>query len=372
MRTLFFLLQKEFLQIFRDPAIVRLIFVMPVVQLLLLPLAADYEIKNISLSVVDHDHTPYSRLLIDKFTASGYFKLTDYSNSYRQALKTLEKETADLVVIIPNGFEKQLVKENKSSLMVSVNAVNGAKAAVAGTYSATIIRMFTEEVRKDWLQAPRFNPMPVISISGSNWYNPHMKYALFMVPGILAVLLTMVGSFLTALNIVREKEIGTIEQINVTPIHKTQFILGKLIPFWILGMIVLTLGLLVGRLAYNIVPVGNIGLIYAFASVYLLAVLGIGLLISTYADTQQQAMFVAFFFMIIFILMGGIYTPISSMPYWAQVITWFNPVSYFVEVMRMILLKGSKFVHIQQHLVIVACFAVVFNTWAIINYKKTT
>jgi ABC-2 type transport system permease protein len=197
-----------------------------------------------------------------------------------------------------------------------------------------------------------------------------MNYRQFMVPGILVILLTMVGAFLTALNIVKEKEIGTIEQINVTPIRKHHFILGKLIPFWIMGQIVLTLGLLIARLVYGIVPAGDIGLIYLFSSVYLLAVLGLGLLVSTVAQTQQQAMLIAFFLMMIFILLGGLYTSIDSMPPWAQTVTKFNPVTYFIDVIRMVVLKGSRLRDILPHLGIIALFAVFLNAWAIASYHK--
>src|SRR5690606_9465625 len=172
-------------------------------------------------------------------------------------------------------------------------------------------------------------------------------------------------------NIVKEKEIGTIEQINVTPIRKHHFILGKLIPFWILGNVVFTLGLVVSWIIYDIFPQGNILAMYGFIWIYLLAVLGFGLLVSTYTDTQQQAMFVMFFFMMIFILMGGLFTSIDSMPGWAKWIAALNPVSYLVEVMRMIILKGSGWSAILPHLGILLAFAVVLNSWAIWNYRKT-
>ena len=191
-----------------------------------------------------------------------------------------------------------------------------------------------------------------------------------MVPGILVLLLTMVGTNLTSMNIVKEKEIGTIEQINVTPIKKVHFILGKLIPFWILGFVVLTIGLFIAWLAYGIIPVGSFATIYIFAAVYLLAVLGLGLLISTYSATQQQAMLISFFLMMIFILLGGLYTSIDSMPAWAQWITRFNPVSYFIEVMRLVVLKGSSLADIKYYLFAMGGFAFVFNSWAILSYRK--
>jgi ABC-2 type transport system permease protein len=193
-----------------------------------------------------------------------------------------------------------------------------------------------------------------------------------MVPGILAILVTMIGGFLTALNIVKEKEVGTIEQINVTPIKKYHFILGKLIPFWVLGNVVFTLGLIVAWLVYGITPLGSLFLLYGFIAVYLLAVLGFGLLISTFCESQQQAMFVMFFFVMIFILMGGLFTSIDSMPDWAKTVTKFNPVSYLIEVMRMIMLKGSGLKNILPQLGSIALFALVFNSLAIYNYKKTS
>ncbi len=184
--------------------------------------------------------------MINKITASDYFKLAGYCPSFKDAMKLIERDEADIILQIPPLFEKSLVKENQSELFMAVNAINGTKANIGASYLNIILRDYNQDIRLKWLQLPRFNNEPRIEITSSNWYNPHMKYSLFMVPGILVVLLTMVGAFLTALNIVKEKEVGTIEQINVTPIRKHHFILGKLIPFWIMGMIVITLGMMVG------------------------------------------------------------------------------------------------------------------------------
>ncbi len=370
MRTLKFLLQKEFRQIFRDPSIIRLIFVMPVIQLLILPWAADYEMKNIRLSVVDNDHSDYSRQLLSKITSSGYFVLNDFSSSFHQSFAEIEKDNADLVLEIPSSFEKNLVKENEAKLFIAGNAINGVKANLGSAYLRIIIQDYNRAIRVEKSPFPRFNPETQIEVNSSNWYNPFMNYKYFMVPGILVILLTMVGSNLTAINIVREKEIGTIEQINVTPVKKHHFILGKLIPFWIIGLVVLTLGLTIARIAYGIIPVGSFFTIYIFAAVYLLAVLGLGLLVSTYASTQQQAMLISFFLMMIFILLGGLYTSIDSMPEWAQWITKFNPVSYFIDVMRMVVLKGSTLYDVRSHLLIMGAFAITLNGWAVWSYKK--
>jgi ABC-2 type transport system permease protein len=370
MNQLMFLLEKEFRQVFRNPAILRSVVLMPLVQLLVFPFAANYEVKNVLLSIVDHDHSSYSQKFISKITASGYFILTDYSPSFKHAMNAIEADEADLVIEIPAGFERSLVRENKGSLLLAVNAVNGTKANLGGAYAASIIRDFNHEIQTDWMSFPSFNARPTIAVTSSNWYNPTMNYKAYMVPGILVTLLTMIGTFLSSLNIVHEKEIGTIEQINVSPIGKSTFILGKLIPFWVMGLVTLTIGLLVSRLFYGIIPLGNILLIYLFAMVFLLALLGVGLLISTYCETQTQATFVGFFVMMIFMLLGGLYTSIDSMPEWAKWITRVNPVAYFIEVMRMIVLKGSGFADIRNQLLAVAGLGLFFNCWAILNYRK--
>lgn len=370
MRTIKFLLQKEFRQIFRNKAILAMIVVMPVMQLIILPLAANYEVKNINIAVVDHDHSTTSRQLISKISASTYFNLTGYNVSYKQAFPLVEQDKADLILEIPANFESSLIRENKDKLFIAVNAINGTKANLGGAYLASIIQDYNNDIRVQWSDGTSQNNHS-IDIASSNWYNPLMNYHLFMVPGILAVLVTMVGGFLAALNIVKEKEVGTIEQINVTPIKKHHFIAGKLIPFWVLGNVVFTLGLLVAWLVYGIVPAGSLVVLYSFVGLYLLAVLGFGLLVSTFCESQQQAMFIMFFFIMIFILLGGLFTPIESMPDWAKAISRCNPVSYLIDVMRMVILKSSGFADVLIHLVVIAGFAIFFNTWAVLNYKKT-
>jgi ABC-2 type transport system permease protein len=370
MRSLVILLEKEFRQIFRNPAILRIMFAVPIVQLLIMPLAADYEVKNVNICVVDLDHSTSSRRLIEKVTSTDYFSLVDYTDSYSKALDHLENDKVDLVLQISSGFERNLVRENNTTVFLAINAINGVKANIGGAYLRSVIADFNQEVRMEWLTVSRQDGAGIISIASANWYNPMMNYRYFMVPGILVILVTMVGAFLSALNIVKEKEVGTLEQINVTPIRKYQFVLGKLIPFWILGLVILTIGLTIARLVYGIVPEGSLLTIYAFAAVFLIAVLGMGLLVSTFANTQQQAMLLSFFIMMIFILMGGLFTSIDSMPTWAQVVARLNPVSYFIEVMRMVVLKGSGLYDIRNHLMIVFGFGVVLNTLAILNYRK--
>ena len=370
MHTIRFILEKEFRQVFRDPAILRMMFIMPVIQLVILPLTANYEVKNVQLAIVDHDKSTYTRQLIQKAAATGYFIIPGSFEAYADAMELVEHDKADIILEIPAGFERSLVKEDQAQVFMAVNAINGAKANIGAAYLNQLIREFNQDIRLRWIQIPRSGMQPTIQTEQRFWFNMHMNYQQFMVPGILVILLTMVGAFLSALNIVKEKEVGTIEQINVTPIKKHHFILGKLIPFWLMGLIVLTLGLTIARLVYGIVPAGNIAVIYAFSAVYLLAVLGLGLLVSTFAQTQQQAMLISFFLMMVFILLGGLYTSIDSMPDWAQWLTKFNPVTYFIEVMRMVVLKGSTLQDILPQLGKVAVFAVVLNVWAIFSYRK--
>lgn len=374
MRTLRFLLKKEFRQIFRNRAILAMVLVMPVIQLIILPLAANYEIKNIRITVVDNDHSDYSERLTHTITASGYFQLQQYTSSYKDAFKDITADQADLILAIPGGFERNLVREQSQQVFMAVNAINGVKAGLGGAYLSQIIQQFNQRIQTELVPGSTTSEQPSASIglTHTNWFNPHLKYSVFMVPGILSILITMVGGFLSALNIVREKEIGTIEQINVTPIKKHLFILGKLIPFWLLGNVVFTFGLFVSWAFYGIISVGSLFVLYGFLWVYLLAVLGLGLLISTYSQTQQQAMLIMFFFMMIFILMSGLFTPIESMPEWAIQLTRLNPVSYFVKVMRMVMLKGSNWSDILPQTLSIAVIAIILNLWAIIHYKKVS
>lgn len=372
MRTLKFLLEKEFKQIFRNKALLPLLFIAPLLQLLILPLAADYEIKNINIAIVDQDRSSLSRELTAKLGASPYFKLTGTADSFQKAFEWIESDRTDLILEIPAHFEKDLLRENNADLLLGVNAINGAKANLAMVYISQIIVDFNNEIRLKWNAPGQMQDRQIIETVSTNWYNPLMNYKFYMVPGILALLVTMIGAYMSSLNIVKENEIGTMEQINVTPIKKLHFILGKLIPFWVLGMIIFSIGLFgIGWLVYGIIPLGNLFLLYAYLAIYLVAVLGLGLLISTYAHTQQQAMSIAFFFMMVFALMSGLFTPIENMPDWAYVITQFSPITYFIEVMRMVVLKGSGFMHIQYHFLVMIIFAVVLNTWAVLNYKKT-
>lgn len=373
LRQLKILIRKEFRQIFRNKTILAIIFISPMFQLLLLPLAANYEIKNIHLALVDHDRSPLSRELQRTVTSSGYFQLTYFGDNYQEAYEVLEKADADLILEIPPHFERDLVREKSNSVFLGIDAINGTKAGLAATYLSQILVQFNQKTQV------KLNPKTALAMQSSGvevktvlWFNKNYNYRLTLVPGILVLLITLVAGMLSALNIVAEKEIGTIEQINVTPVKKSNFILGKMIPFWVLGMIVFTLGLLVSRYVYGVYVQGNIWLLYFFVALFLVAILGYGLLISTVAETQQQAMFINFFFVMIFLLMCGLFTPIDSMPKWGQYLTYVNPLRYMVEAVRLIILKASTFTDLLTEFFALLSMAVVLNFLAIYNYRKTS
>ena len=373
MKTILFIIQKEFLTIFRTKGMLPILFVMPFVQMIILPFAADYEIKNIKLTIVDNDRSALSRQLNSHFQASPFFEVL-YANTQEEAESRVQSNQSDLYLVIPPRFEYRLLKERNAPLHLTIDAINGAKAGVAQAYVQSIILGFNREVIAEWgpqLQGQALSALGApVDVSYQNWFNPDLDYNTFMVPGILVLLVTLIGGILAGINIVREKEIGTIEQINVTPIRKYQFITGKLVPFWFLGLLELAFGMLLGKLLFDIPMVGSIGLVFLFATVYLLLVLGLGLLVSTFANTQQQSMFLMWFFMVIFILMSGLFTPIESMPRWAQTLTWFNPIAYFVEVIRLVMLKGAGWADIQDSFFKILAFAVVMNVLAVWNYRK--
>jgi ABC-2 type transport system permease protein len=372
MKTILFIIQKEFKQIFRNKAMLPIIFVLPLMQLLILSNAASFEIKNIQFSYVDNDHSGASRELISKFEASKYFNSIESFSSKREADLQMQTGKVDVILEIPNHFERDVMTEKNSNLSLSINAIDGAAAGVESVYIAQIINGFNQKIQTQLYQyndASYVQPVNIVTIP-SFWYNNTLNYKTFMVPGILVLLVTMLTLFLSSMNIVREKEIGTLEQINVTPIQKYQFIIGKLFPFWVLGLVILTVGLTIAKVVFSVPILGNIGLIYFFTSVYLLVILGIGLIISNYSDTQQQAMFVAWFFTVIFILMSGLFTPIESMPQWAQNSTLLNPIRYFVEIIRMVMLKGATFSDISRPFFVIVCYAIVLNGFAVWSYKK--
>ncbi|MGE5425215.1 MAG: ABC transporter permease [Syntrophothermus sp.] len=372
MKTVMFIIQKEFIQVFRNKSMLPIIFVVPIIQLIILVNAATFEMKNIRMAVVDLDLSASSRAMTAKFQGSPFFKVTKSTFSMKAAQDEMQKGNVDIILNIPRGFEKRLVTEEKSKIQLVIDAINGTSAGLVNAYTTMIIMDYNRNVLSEWLTTS-MQPLPaleVIEIRSSFWYNPKLDYKTYMVPGILVLLVTIISLLLSGMNIVREKEIGTIEQINVTPVRKLQFIAGKLLPFWILALFELAFGLTVGKLLFAIPIVGSLWVIFLAASVYIFVILGFGLLISTMTNTQQQAMMVSFFFLVIFILMSGLFTSVESMPDWAQQLNRINPLAYFILVMRMVMLKGSTLYDIRESLWALMGYALIIITIAVLRYRK--
>jgi len=350
---------------------IPIIFIMPVVQLVILVYAANLEMKEINIIVINNDYGSLSRQLTDKFSSSPFFNVS-FGNSHKEANSLMKKDKADIIMTIPHNFEKKLIKEKSADIQLLFNAVNGTKAAVAAGYCKNIIFNFNKDII---VNSPKLILEPInykrINIINQFWYNPQLDYKIYMSTGILVILITIVSLFLSSMNLVREKEIGTIEQINVTPIKKFHFIAGKLIPFLIIALFELAFGLIIAKLLFNLPMSGSLLLLFVVAAIYLIAMLGLGLFISTVTETQQQAMFIAFFFYLVFIMMSGIFTPAESMPEWAQKINYINPVAWFMRVIRMILLKGSGFAQIKNEIFILTGYSITVLSLAVWRYRKT-
>ncbi|MDR0419542.1 MAG: ABC transporter permease [Prevotellaceae bacterium] len=369
--TLKYLLEKEFKQFFRNKFMPKIVIIFPLMVILVMPWAATLDIKHIKVSIIDNDLSPLSTLLTQKVGNSTYFDLTSIANNYEQAMEHLEYGRADLILEIPSGFESDLINFRVSPIQVSVNAVNSIKGMMGQSYITSLVSEFSQE--QLLLKKTNNNQVvaPKVDIIVKNMYNPTLDYKYTMIPGLMMVIMVVLCAFLPAVNIVQEKEIGTIEQLNVTPIRKFTFILAKLIPFWIIGLTALTLAFVLSWLVYGLTPVGSFGTIYLFSGLFILTMTGAGLVVSNHSTTMQQATFVMFFFVIISILLCGLLTPVDSMPNWAQVIAGLTPTKYIVNVLRCVYLKGNGVANLWVDLLALSIMAITFNVWAVLSYKKS-
>jgi ABC-2 type transport system permease protein len=369
MRRILYLAWAEVLHVVRDRATLAQTLIVPVGQLLVLGNAATFAIRQTPTVVVDFDRTPVSRGLIQRFAGSGHFRLEQVSASLDAANEALLAGDATIVVTIPDGFERSLLRERSAHVGIQVNAEKGTAAAIVQGYAARVLTSYAAA-----LAPPPSAPtrgVPHVEVRTRSWYNPTLSYPQYMVAGIVVSLITIIGTLLTAQNVARERELGTLEQLNVTPITRTEFIVGKLLPFWVLGLVELTLGLVVSRLVFDMPMRGSVALLYGVGGIYLVVALAIGLFISTLVETQQQAMFVTFFVMMIYLLMSGLFTPIDSMPRWVQIASAFTPVRHFVEISRAILIKGAGLAAIARPLGILIVYGALMMLLAIGQYRKT-
>ena len=345
--TLKYLIQKEFLQIRRNAFLPRLIVMFPIVIMCVMPWVMQMEVKNIVVDVVDIDHTVESQRLVQQIAASNYFIFGGQKATYAEAIKDIEKGRADVILEIRDG-----------KYLIAANAVNGTKGAMGSAYLSQIVTSH--------------QPIPNLQASILNLYNKGQDYKLFMIPALFAIVMMLMTGFLPTLNIVGEKEAGTIEQINVTPVSKWAFILAKLIPYWLIALFVITVCLLLAWLVYGITPVGPVWLIYVLAMLLALFFSSFGLIVSNYSDTMQQAMFVMWFFVVSIMLLSGLFTPTRSMPQWAYLTTYINPMHYFIDAIRTVFIRGGSLHETAHQVLALAGIGTLMGCWAVQSYKKNS
>ena len=340
-----YLLQKEFLQIRRNSFMPKIIFIFPIMVMCVMPWVMNQEVKNIRVDVVDMDRTTQSQQLVHQIEASNYFIFNGQKDTYQEAMKDIETSEADIILEVRDG-----------QYLIAANAVNGTKGSIGSAYLSQIVSG---------------NLSPLTSHNSQlTLYNKGQNYKVFMIPALMGILMMMLCGFLPALNIVGEKEKGTIEQINVTPVSKWSFILAKLIPYWIIGLLVLTVCLVLSWLVYGITCQGPLVLVYLLAILLALFFSSFGLIVSNYSDTMQQAMLVMWFFVVCLMLLSGLFTPVRSRPDWAYLTTYINPMHYFADAIRTVFVRGGGFQSIAHQVAALAVIASVMSVWAVASYKK--
>ena len=345
--TLKYLIQKEFLQIRRNAFLPKLIIMFPIVIMCVMPWVMQMEVKNIVVDVVDIDHTVESQRLVQQIAASNYFIFGGQKATYAEAMKDIEKGKADVILEIRDG-----------KYLIASNAVNGTKGSMGSAYLSQIV---TSNVTHH-----------TSNITPFTLYNKGQNYKLYMIPALFAIVMMLMTGFLPTLNIVGEKEAGTIEQINVTPVSKWSFILAKLIPYWLIALFVITVCLLLAWLVYGITPVGPVWLIYVLAMLLALFFSSFGLIVSNYSDTMQQAMFVMWFFVVSIMLLSGLFTPTRSMPQWAYLTTYINPMHYFIDAIRTVFIRGGGLHETAHQVLALAGIGTLMGCWAVQSYKKNS
>ena len=358
--TLRFLLQKEFLQIRRNAFLPRLIVLFPIMIMCVIPWVMNMEVKNIIVEVVDNDRTPRSQQLVHAIEASNYFRFHGQKNTYDEALQCIQRGNSDVIMVIPRGYSRKIATGEVPEILVAANAVNGTKGSMGSAYLTQII---TSHVQPDFAALQQ-------RVSTLLLYNKHQNYKRYMIPALLALVMMLMTGFLPTLNIVSEKEAGTIEQMNVTPVSKWTFILAKLIPYWIIAFFVATVCIVLAWLLYDVRSTGSLVWVYVLSMLLALFISSFGLTISNYSDTMQQAIFVMWFFIVCMLLLSGLFTPTRSMPDWAYLTTYINPMHYFIDGVRTVFLRGGGWHDIAHQVAALALLGSSMSTWAVISYKK--
>lgn len=361
MKTILSVIRKEFIQIFRDKNMLKIIMMVPIIQTLILGFAITNDVRHIKLMIADLDHSDYSQKFADQFKNTDRFDIIGYTEDQFEIHKNIRKWKINAGIIIPKGFSKDLATKNKADIMVVFDAVDGNSAGIAMSYIANISKRFS--LKNGFINQP-------VEVKERNWYNPDLNTYQYMVPGIVAVLVTIISMMLSSMALVKEKEIGTLEQLMVTPIKKHELLIGKLIPFLVLTIILFFISLAVGQLVFNIRMTGSYLLLVLLTSLYLFTTLGLGVSISIVSSSQQQAMFFSWFIMLFMVLLSGLFIPIDNMPEGIKILTLLNPMRYFVSIMREVFQKANTFSNMYKEIIPMTIYGIIIFTTGILGFKK--
>lgn len=371
MQRIFYLVQKEFRQIFRDPGMIAALFVIPFIQLVILGNAITTDVKNVDIIVTDLDRTPMSRAFLEHFTTTKYFNVVAVEEDYHTLSEHLDYGRAKLAVVVPAHFQRDIVTGRRPAVQVLVDGIDGNSAGVALGYLARIAEEHQAQlIQLDPTLGRALRDVRLVQAEPRFWYNPNLESKVYIIPGIVALILLIITVFLTSMGIVREKEIGTLEQLLVTPIRSYQLILGKIIPFSILGFLEIIVAMGFVYVIFGIGVEGSLLLLFFESAIFILTTLGVGIFISTISETQQQALFVGWFFMIFAILLSGFFIPIANMPDIIQYVTYLNPLRYFMVILREIYLKGTPLQYLLPETLALAGFGFVVFSAAVIRYRR--
>ncbi len=375
------LIRKEFYQTFRDSRTRVLLFVPPLIQLILFGFAVNLDVENARMAWMDMDQTPESRDLLAAFQGSRYFRVTAIPGNDREIQDLMDHGRVDAVIRVLPGFARDIKRGNTADVQILVDGTNSNTASIVSSYAVQIVMGYgnrlLEAPPKFSLSSPSaggggFSPsvIPVLTAQSRVWFNPSLKSRAYFVPGVIAIVIGLVTMMLTAMSVVREREIGTMEQLMVTPIRSFELILGKLLPFAIVGIIDAAIVVIAALLIFGIPLRGSILLLFGCTVLYLLSTLGVGLFISTISHTQQQAMMSSFFFFVPAMLLSGFAFPIRNMPEIVQYLTYLNPIRYFMQIVRNVFLKGVGIASLWQEMTALLVFGVAILGLSVLRFQK--
>lgn len=367
------ILRKEFLELLRDRRMWGILFVIPIVQTLVFGYAVTTDVEHVRTALLDFDRSSASRDLASRLTASGYFDIVANAGDARDARRLVDHGEVQVVLRIDSGFERDLRAGRLAPVQILLDGTDSNTAGIAADYAARIVREYSREILAERAMRRRgaAPDATAVSVVSRAWFNENLESRNFYVPGVIAMLVTLITLMLTSMAIVREKEIGTIEQIMVTPIRKSEFILGKTVPFALIGFADVGLVSLVGIYWFEIPLRGSLVLLFASTALFLMSTLGIGLFISTVSSTQQQAMMSTFFYYFPAVLLSGFMFPIANMPEPVQWITYANPLRYFLIIIRGVFLKGIGADVLWPQMLALAAMGVATLWLATSRFRKT-